>query len=58
MSHKTGKIEVSSMTKENIIFRYHRAVDEENYRKFFVYKRNPNAYWYDDYTDLKEIYKF
>jgi len=58
MSHKTGKIEVSSMTKENIIFRYHRAVDEDNYKKFFVYKRNPNAYWYDDYKDLKEIYQF
>ena len=58
MSHKTGKIEISSLTKENIIFRYHRAANEENYGKFFVYKRNKNAYWFDDYTDLEEIYEY
>jgi KamA family protein len=58
MSHKTGKIEISSLTKENIIFRYHRAANEENYGKFFVYNRNPQAYWFDDYTELKEIFEY
>lgn len=58
MSHRTGKIELSSLTSKYITFRYHRAAKEENYGKFFVYKRNPNAYWFDDYNSLEEIYKY
>ena len=58
MSHKTGKIQIVSMTKDNIIFRYHRAAKKENYGKFYIYKRNKNAYWFDDYEDLIEIYEY
>lgn len=56
MSHETGKIEVTAMTKEHIIFKYLRAHNPDNYEKFFVFKRNPNAYWFDDYKESIEIY--
>lgn len=56
MSHETGKIEVSALTKEHVIFRYQRAHDPKNAGKIMVYKRNPNAYWFDDYTELVEEY--
>ncbi|WP_038055486.1 KamA family radical SAM protein [Thermodesulfobacterium hydrogeniphilum] len=57
MSHATGKIEILGKTKEHVFFRYHRAADPENNGKFMVFKRNPEAYWFDDYTELIEEYK-
>jgi len=57
VSHETGKIEILGKTSELIFFRYHRAADPENRGKFMVYKRNPNAHWFDDYTELVEEYK-
>ncbi len=58
MSHATGKIEVVGMDDEHIYFKYHRAADPENAGKFMVYKRNPNAYWFDDYTEKVAEYRF
>jgi KamA family protein len=58
MSHATGKIEVVGMDDEHIYFKYHRAADPENAGKFMVFKRNPNAYWFDDYTEKVAEYKF
>jgi KamA family protein len=57
MSHETGKIEILGKTKEHIFFRYHRAADPENSGKFMVFKRNPEAHWFDDYTELVAEYK-
>ncbi len=57
MSHETGKIEILGKTTEHVFFRYHRAADPENAGKFMVYKRNPDAHWFDDYTELVEEYK-
>jgi len=57
MSHETGKIEILGKTNELIFFRYHRAADPENRGKFMVYKRNPEAHWFDDYTELVDEYK-
>ena len=57
MSHETGKIEILGKTSELIFFRYHRAADPENAGKFMVYKRNPDAHWFDDYKELVEEYK-
>ncbi|MGM0623683.1 MAG: KamA family radical SAM protein [Campylobacterota bacterium] len=57
MSHKSGKIEVLGTTKEHIMFRYHRAAKEEDRGKVMVYKRDPNALWFDDYTELVQEYK-
>jgi len=57
MSHESGKIEILGKTEEHIFFRYHRAAEEENAGKFMVFKRNPEAHWFDDYTELVAEYK-
>lgn len=49
MSHATGKIEVVGLNDENIFMRYHRAANPDNYKKFMIFKRNPEARWLDDY---------
>lgn len=54
MSHSSGKIEVLGLTKKHIMFRYHRAADEKDQSKVLIYKRDPNAHWFDDYTQLVE----
>ncbi|HAA82951.1 MAG TPA: KamA family radical SAM protein, partial [Thermotoga naphthophila] len=56
MSHRTGKIEIAALTKNFIVFKYHRAHDEKNRRKVMVYKRNSQALWFDDYSELLEEY--
>jgi KamA family protein len=56
MSHKTGKIEVLGLTEDKILFRYHRAAEAKDRGKVMVYKRNPEALWFDDYTELLEEY--
>jgi KamA family protein len=49
MSHSTGKIEIVGLTEDQIFFKYHRAADNEDTAKFVAFKRNPDAYWFDDY---------
>ncbi len=56
MSHKTGKIEVVALLKDNIVFKYHNAALLENQGKVMIYKRNPEAVWFDDYTELIDEY--
>ncbi|HUT63619.1 MAG TPA: KamA family radical SAM protein [Anaerolineae bacterium] len=57
MSHALGKIEVLGLSEDYICFRYHRAANSEEKEKFIVCKRNPEAYWFDDYTDMTEEYQ-
>ena len=57
MSHETGKIEILGKTSELVFFRYHRAANPDNAGKFMVYRRNPSAHWFDDYTELVEEYR-
>ena len=57
MSHETGKIEILGKTEKLIFFRYHRAADPENRGKFMVFKRNPEAHWFDDYKELVDEYR-
>jgi lysine 2,3-aminomutase len=52
MSHATGKIEVVGMTDEYTFFKYNQAANPDDIGRFMVYKSNPQAYWFDDYTDL------
>jgi len=52
MSHYTGKIEVAGLTKDQIFFKYHRAANNWNTAQFFAFKRNPEAYWFDDYEEV------
>lgn len=54
MSHESGKIEVLGMTKNHIMFRYHRAANPKNRGRTLVCKRNQDAYWFDDYTEIEE----
>lgn len=54
MSHETGKVEVVGMTETQIFFKYIRAVEAENFQKFLVFNRDPEAYWFDDYEEAKE----
>ncbi len=56
MSHATGKIEVVGLTERYIYFKYLRAPVEENDAKFMVFKRDPEAYWFDDYKELVDEY--
>ncbi len=57
MSHETGKIEILGKTEKFVFFRYHRAADPENNGRFMVFKRNPEAHWFDDYKELVDEYK-
>jgi lysine 2,3-aminomutase len=52
ISHATGKIEVVGKTEEYTFFKYNQAADPENLGRFMVYRSNPEAYWFDDYTEL------
>ena len=57
MSHDTGKIEIVGLSSKNIYFKYQRAAEVQNTSRFMVFKRNPEAYWFDDYTELVDDYK-
>ncbi len=58
MSHTTGKIEVLGMTEEHIFFRYHRAANPAQKAQLLIYKRNPEAYWFDDYSEKVDEFSF
>ncbi|MFH0816954.1 MAG: KamA family radical SAM protein [Methanobacteriota archaeon] len=51
MSHASGKIEIVAVTKEHTYFKYHRAASDEDCGKIMVFKRNTQAYWFDDYKE-------
>ncbi len=53
MSHATGKIEVVGLTEDQVFFRYHRAAENGDSGRFMAFKRNPDAYWFDDYEEAK-----
>ena len=52
MSHSTGKIEIVGKTHDNVYMRYHRAADPQEKARFMIFKRNPYAYWFDDYDEI------
>lgn len=56
MSHATGKLEITALTDEHIIFKYHNSAHEENRSRVLIYRRNPDAYWLDDYKELVGSY--
>ena len=57
MSHHSGKIEIIGMTDKHIYFKYHRAAEAHNSGRFMIFKRNPEAYWFDDYDELVGSYQ-
>ena len=56
MSHSTGKIEIVGLTQKYIYFKYQRAAKAKDGSRFLVFKRNPNAYWFDDYNEPVDDY--
>lgn len=56
MSHSTGKIEIIGLSARNIYFKYQRAAENRNSSRFIVYRRNPEAFWFDDYHELVDDY--
>ena len=52
ISHSSGKIEIVGVTEEFIYLKYHRAACDEDSGRFMVFKRNPDAYWLDDYDEI------
>jgi lysine 2,3-aminomutase len=54
ISHETGKIEVVGLTETHIYMRYHQAVAREDLYRLLVFKRDPLAYWLDDYTQRRD----
>ena len=56
MSHTFGKIEVLGLTEKFIYFKFHRAANPEEKSRVIIYKRNPEAYWYDDYKEMVTDY--
>ncbi len=54
MSHESGKIEVVGLTQDQIFFKFHRAARNGNSGKFMAFKRNPNAFWFDDYIEAQD----
>jgi len=56
MSHSTGKIEIVAVTDEFTYLKYHRAAEDQNNGRFFILKRNPKAYWLDDYEEISRDY--
>ncbi len=55
MSHQTGKIEVTGLTKGHIMFRYHRAPNPDNDGKIIICRRNPQGYWFDDFSRVDSL---
>ena len=56
MSHSTGKIEIVAVTDKFTYLKYHRAAKDQNNGRFFIFKRNPKAYWLDDYEEIIRDY--
>ena len=47
MSHETGKVEILGVDEEHIYLRYHQAKHKTDLGRFFICRRDDNAYWLD-----------
>jgi L-lysine 2,3-aminomutase len=56
MSHSSGKIEIVGKTQGRIYFRYHRAANPQEKARFMIFRRKPEAYWFDDYDEIIREY--
>ena len=52
LSHTTGKVEILGMNRRCIFLKYHRAASDDDSGRFLAVRRNPEAYWLDDYEEL------
>ncbi len=51
MSHATGKIEVLGKKDGQVFFSYLRSPDSDLVGRIFSFKSNPEAIWFDGYTE-------
>lgn len=56
MSHSTGKIEIIGRSEDFIYFKYHRAAEDADSGRFLALASNPEACWFDDYTEVTRDY--
>jgi KamA family protein len=56
MSHSTGKMEIIGRTENFVYFKYHRAAEDADSGRFLALVSNPEAYWFDDYTEVIRDY--
>ena len=54
MSHSRGKIEILGKTGDKVYFKFQRAANDPESGRFIVLESNPNAYWLDDYAEIKQ----
>ena len=52
LSHASGKVEIVGMTEEFTYFKYHRSACDGDSGRFLAFRRNPDAYWLDDYDEM------
>jgi len=57
MSHRTGKIEIVGLTESHVIFKYLRAHDDDHSSSLFVFERDPQAHWFDDYDEATHVWE-
>ena len=55
MSHETGKVEIMAVDDEHIYLRYHQAKHDEDLGRFFVCRRNDEAYWLDQLEVVSNV---
>ena len=53
MSHETGKVEILAIDSERVYLRYHQAKDLDDLGRFFVRRRDDQAYWLDQLQPLE-----
>jgi len=47
MSHESGKVEIMGVDDDHIYLKYHRARLPKDEQRFFICRRNDDAYWLD-----------
>lgn len=55
MSHSSGKIEVVGKADGLVYMKCHRSPDPSAAGRFFAFKSNPDAHWFDDYDEVKAL---
>lgn len=54
MSHESGKIKILAKDEKHTYFKYHRPVNPADNGRFLRFKRNPAAFWLDDYAEFTD----
>lgn len=56
MSHESGKVEILGVDHKHIFLRYHRSKHRLNDGRFFVCKRDDQAYWLDNLVPAEDSF--